>query len=100
MLNISDIEAIENFADDQQQHYEALQRAINSLTAWQLQGHYGRTMMDALTDGFCLLGTQHTRDYWGNRIPARTEVKPGTLGSFEYVARINGVEYAKRMESL
>lgn len=53
MLNISDIEAIENFADDQQQHYEALQRAINSLTAWQLQGHYGRTMMDALTDGFC-----------------------------------------------
>lgn len=100
MLSIEDIESIENFAQDQQEHYESLQRAINSLTAWRLQGHYGRTMMDALTDGYCMLGTQHTRDYWGNRIPSRDEVKQGTLGSFEYVARINGIEYAKRMESI
>lgn len=100
MLSIEDIESIENFAQGQQEHYESLQRAINSLTAWRLQGHYGRTMMDALTDGYCMLGTQHTRDYWGNRIPSRDEVKQGTLGSFEYVARINGVEYARRMESI
>lgn len=99
-LTLRDIEAIECQADDEQQHYEALQRAINSLVAWRMQGHYGRTMMQALKDGHCMLGTRHTRDYWGNRIPSRDEVKPGTMGSFEYVAQIRGLDYANHMGAI
>jgi hypothetical protein len=100
MLSMQDIESIEGGNVSESELYESLQRAINGLTAWHLQGHYGRMMMDAISDGYCLLGTRHTRDYWGNRIPSRDEVQRGTKGSFEYVAAINGQEYAERMASL
>lgn len=95
-----DYDVIENGADSEEQYFEELQKAINSLVAWRLQGSYGRTMMQALQDGKCMLGHEHTHDYWGSRIPARDKVKAGTVGSFELVARINGLEYANRMASL
>ena len=47
-----------------------------------------------------MLGRQHTRDYWGTRIPSRDEVKEGTKGSFQYVADIHGEEYAHRMGAI
>ena len=100
MLTIQDIDVIEGEADSEQEYYESLQRAINSLSAWSLQGSYGRAMMEAIESGHCLLGREHTRDYWGNRIPSRTEVKEGTKGSFEYVAKINGIDYAENMEAV
>lgn len=84
----------------QEQYFQELQRAINSLSAWSLQGSYGRAMMQAINDGYCMLGREHTRDYWGSRIPSRDEVKAGTKGSFEYVMDAHGVEYAKRMEAI
>lgn len=95
-----DYDVIENGADSEEQYFEELQKAINSLVAWRLQGSYGRTMMQALQDGKCMLGHEHTRDYWGSRIPSRDEVKAGTAGSFELVAQVNGLEYANRMASL
>jgi hypothetical protein len=100
MFDIEDIENIEGSADTAEEYYESLQRAINGLSAWRMQGSYGRAMMQALTDGYCLLGREHTRDYWGNRIPSREEVKRGTKGSIEYVAQIHGQEYADRMEAI
>lgn len=100
MFDIEDIENIEGSADTVEEYYESLQRAINGLMAWRMQGSYGRAMMQALTDGYCLLGREHTRDYWGNRIPSRDEVKRGTKGSIEYVAEIHGQDYADRMAAL
>ena len=100
MFDIDDIEVIEGDAGTQEEYFESLQRAINSLSAWSMQGSYGRAMMQAINDGYCMLGREHTRDYWGARIPSRDEVRIGTKGSFEYVAKLHGRDYAKRMEAI
>lgn len=61
-----------------------VQAAINSGIAWKLEGAYGRHAMDYLNAGACVLGEVSHKDYWGNRIPSRYEVEPGTVGSVEY----------------
>lgn len=86
------LEAVETLEDDlyyvdgegAEREVRALQTLINSGT-WGLQGSYGRAMMDAIESGYCALGTEPARDYWGNRIPSRDEVEPGTKGSVEFV---------------
>lgn len=79
------------------EYYTEIQKAINGGSAWSFQGSYGRTLMAALEAGYCLLGTKPCRDYWGNRIPSRYEVKAGTKGSYEYVAERFGEEWATLM---
>lgn len=100
MLDLDDVETIESGADSEEEYFESIQRAINSLSAWKFQGSYGRAMMQALESGHCMLGREHARDYWGSRIPSRDEVKPGTMGSFEYVADLHGIEYARQMSEI
>lgn len=80
--------------DNEIEYYTELQKAINSGSAWSLQGSYGRAMMAAIESGYCMLGTSRARDYWGNTIPSRDDVKPGTKGSFDYVANRFGQEWA------
>lgn len=80
--------------DNEIEYYTELQKAINSGVAWSFQGSYGRAMMDAITSGYCLLGKEPARDYWGNRIPSRDEVQEGTKGSYQYVADRFGEEWA------
>ena len=77
----------------------AIQRAINS-GQWGLQGSYGRAMMHALTEGFCLLGREDARDYYGNHIPSRTQVQAGTKGSYEYVAQRFGRTHADKVAAI
>lgn len=84
--------------DGEQSAYEALQQAINEGSSWRLQGSFGRDMMHAIESGFCMLGTERARDYWGNVIPSRYDVKEGTKGSRDYVARLHGEEWASAME--
>ena len=92
-LSIKDINNIETEAEvDDQEYYASLQRAINS-GMWSLQGSYGRAMMQAISDGWCLLGTESFNDYYGNRIPSRTEVKEGTKGSPQFVLEQRGQEW-------
>lgn len=69
---------------DAEVEIEALQALINSGT-WGLQGSYGRAMMDAIESGYCALGEEGCRDYYGNYIPSRHEVESGTKGSIEFV---------------
>lgn len=76
----------------------AIQRAINS-GMWSLQGSHGRTMMGAIKDGTCMLGTKAASDYYGNTIPSRTQVQDGTKGSRGYVVKINGEEWAQMLEA-
>lgn len=92
-LSLKDINNIEtDDAVDEYELYASIQRAING-GMWSLQGSYGRTMMQAISDGWCLLGKSSARDYWGNTIPARDEVKAGTKGSPEYVLEHRGQEW-------
>jgi hypothetical protein len=99
-LSIKDINNIESEdAVDEYELYASIQRAING-GLWSLQGSYGRAMMQAISDGWCLLGTESFNDYYGNRIPARTEVKEGTKGSPEYVLEHRGQEWLDFLTAL
>ena len=88
MFTLDDIYTLEeDETASQQAEVEALQRAISS-GMWSLQGSYGRAMMDAIESGYCVLGPNPARDYFGNRIPARGQIKSGTLGSIAYANRL------------
>lgn len=77
-----------------------VQQLINSGLAWNLEGSVGRACMSAIENGDAMLGPTQHRDYWGNLIPARTDVKEGTKGSHGFVADRNGVEYADELAAV
>jgi hypothetical protein len=97
MMSLKDIEVIEDGTETEQEYYESIQKAINSGYAWKMQGSYGRAMMDAIKSGYCLLGHSQARDYYGNTIPSRDDVEEGTKGSYEYVVRLMGDDWANTM---
>jgi hypothetical protein len=72
-----------------------MQELIDSGTAWRLEGAVGRAAYAAIEAGYCMLSEQSgIKDYWGTRVPSRTEVEPGTVGSREYFeARQDELEY-------
>lgn len=78
-------------------YYLSVQRAINA-GMWSLQGSYGRAMMDAIRSGRCLLGPNAARDYYGNVIPSRDDVKEGTMGSISFVEAAMGGDWLFEME--
>ena len=69
---------------------EALQVLVNTGSAWRMEGSVGRAAMAAIESGHVVLGTEGHRDYWGNYVPSRFEVEPGTKGSVEYAQRLTG----------
>ena len=58
------------------------QKSINSGLVWKMEGSAGRYAMDLLRSGICLLPTTRRIDYYGQTVPSRYDVKPGTAGSF------------------
>lgn len=60
------------------------QELVDTGMAWRMEGSVGRAAMDLLRAGKIVLGPVGHRDYWGNYVPSRHEVKPGTMGSVEY----------------
>ena len=68
----------------------AYQELINSGQCWHMEGHTGRTAMQLIEDGYCILGEVGHKDYWGHYVPSRTEVKAGTKGSVEYAHNLTG----------
>ena len=98
-FDLADIKVLEEDDDPPlEEQAMSLQRAINC-GLWGLQGSYGRAMMDAIEAGMCMLGREPARDYWGNRIPSRSEVVEGTKGSRQYVASARGEEWAQMLEA-
>lgn len=83
-FGINDMAVIEGGSDNEKEVYASLQRAIND-GMWGLQGSYGRAMMEAIKSGRCLCGRKPAFDYYGNKIPTRSEVQPGSMGSLRYV---------------
>ncbi len=100
MFDLQDINNIESNEEvSELDYYISIQRAINS-GMWGLQGSYGRTMMDAISSGRCLLGKTGARDYYGNYIPSRDEVKEGTKGSISFVEECSGGEWLFEIENV
>lgn len=88
LFDLDDVYTLEqDETASEQDETEALQRAISG-GHWGLQGSYGRSMMDAIEAGACVLGPNPAHDYYGNVIPARGQVKSGTLGSIAYANRL------------
>lgn len=100
MITLDDIDLIEGETTcTTREYYQAIQRAINS-GMWGMQGSYGREMMAAINGGYCMLGHNEARDYWGNRIPSRDQVQAGTKGSFDFVAQESGEDWAIDMSEV
>lgn len=86
MLNYDDISASLRLASsaDEYDVITSLQALINA-GAWGMEGSMGRAMMGAIESGVCALGRERAQDYYGNVIPSRFDVEPGTKGSAEFV---------------
>ena len=74
-----------------------LQTLINSGVVWHLEGHLGRSAMDALTVGDCMLPERSFHDYWGGIVPSRHDLKPGTKGTEELVEEVHGRRYLNNL---
>ena len=83
---MTDITAIYREDATEDETIAAYQELVNSGDAWRLEGHVGRTAMSLIEAGLITLGEVGHRDYWGNYVPSRYEVEPGTKGSAEFVA--------------
>lgn len=81
MSNIDQIINYENGELSEADEVAMFQKLINSGDVWHLQGSYGRRAMDLLRAGLCELATIPFKDAYGNRIPSRYEVQPGTTGA-------------------
>ena len=84
----------------EEEFYMEMQKAINDGLAWKFQGSYGRSMMDAIRNGYCMLGHTQASDYYGNVIPSRDDVEEGTKGSYEFVLDRMGADWADLMGSV
>ena len=69
-----------------------IQSLIDSGHIWRLEGSLGREAISLIESGHCVLGPVGHHDYWGNYVPSRHEVKPGTKGSLEYAYERTGLE--------
>lgn len=67
----------------EEQGYAEMQYLIETGLAWKMEGAIGRSAMDLLRTGACFLPKESHRDYYGNRVPGRNDVKKGTTGSLE-----------------
>lgn len=95
-----DVMTIEGENDvDERGYYAAIQRQVNA-GCWSLQGSHGRAMMDAIENGYVLLGRERARDYYGHDIPSRDDVKEDTKGSYGFVADGMGPAWANYMAAL
>lgn len=98
---LEDIIIIEGNIDaEPEEYFEAMQRQINDGVIWRLQGSMGRAAMDAIKSGNCMCAKAPCKDYWGNTVPARDMLQPGSFGTKEFVAEKMGDEYANRMAAI
>lgn len=84
-MDVDQVVDYENGDMEEQDQVAFFQEMVNSGMAWRLQGSYGRTAMDMIEAGLITLGEVGHRDYYGNYVPSKYEVEPGTKGSQEYV---------------
>lgn len=81
----------------EEEHIKAVQRRINDGSIWHFEGSAGREAMSLIEAGYCLLPKAAHTDYWGNTVPNREWLKPGTKGTWGYVAERMGRSWAQKM---
>jgi hypothetical protein len=81
---VTDLSALYREDATENETIAAYQHLIDTGQAWRMDGFTGRTAMRLIEDGFCTLGPVAVKDYWGNIVPGRDDVVPGTKGSVEY----------------
>ena len=86
MINADAIIQYESEGLGEEETNALFQELIDSGQAWLFQGGYGRAAHDLIQGGYCTLGEVGRCDYYGNYIPSRYEVEPGSPGSPEFVA--------------
>lgn len=59
-----------------------MQEMIDNGQVWHMEGSMGRAASHLLTVGICMLPKQRHRDYWGNIIPSRDDLKPYSKGTY------------------
>lgn len=62
--------------------FDSIQKRIDDGSIWKFEGSIGRSAMNLLEQGVCILPTERTNDYYGNTIPSRYDIKSNTKGSF------------------
>jgi hypothetical protein len=67
---------------------DVMQRLIDDGSVWHMEGTMGRKAMELLETGQCMLPKKQYKDFYGNIIPSRDDVEPGTTGSYK-----NAVKY-------
>lgn len=77
-MNCKQIEALQKLHG-----YSEMQEMINSGDAWKMEGSVGREASALLGSGACMLPKVHKYDAYGNRVPSRDDLKPGTKGTFK-----------------
>ena len=80
----NEIEPAEELDED---FLPSVQSLIDTGMAWRLEGFIGRQCMAAIESGEAMLGEVGHRDYYGNYVPSRHEVEPGSKGSPEFYER-------------
>jgi hypothetical protein len=85
---MSDFSALYREDATEAETLKAYQKLVDTGNAWRLEGHVGRTAMSMIEAGLITLGQVGHRDYYGNYIPSKYEVEPGTKGSQEYVDKM------------
>lgn len=70
-----------------EQGYCQWQFLIDNGNAWTMEGAIGRQAMHLIELGACMLPKKAFRDYYGNYIPSRDELKAGTKGTFQNSVR-------------
>ena len=63
--------------------YSNMQNLINSGECWKMEGSMGRAAMGCLETGACMLPDEEYQDFYGNTVPARSQLKEGTKGTFQ-----------------
>ena len=66
---------------------DRLQDMINTGNAWRMEGSYGRSAMDALQTGMCMLPKTAHFDFYGNRVPSRDDLQKGSKGTYQNSVR-------------
>ena len=69
------------------------QMMINDGSCWNTSGSVGRQAMKLIELGICLFGHQAHNDYYGNRVPARSEITDNSIGSCELVRKTMSQRY-------
>ena len=82
---VASIVDYENGLLDNEATIRLFQDFIDSGQVWRLPSSYSREAIAMIRAGRCMLGPTGHHDYFGNYVPSRHEVKPGTVGSKEYL---------------